>query len=194
MQLKVSNYESTTQWRWELLDDRGNHLGDYQVSLDTAAAEYRGYMDPPAYLRALRDAHGGGRTGDEELLRRLGDWIGQHVFGPLRDKIRDNLSQPATIIHVFVPPEAQDLLFRPFELAHLGTGDKPLVEHGVRFIYQHPDAPANPAPKRKAAVLRVLTVFSLPTDANPLNLRRERHELKKLLLSLARISHHSDDL
>ncbi len=186
MQLRITDYQGVTRWRWKLEDNRGNFIDDYEVSLDAGAEEYAGYENPPAYLRTRRDAHGGGRAGDEELLRRLGDWIGEHVFGRLRDKIRENITQPATIIRVLVPAEAQDLLFRPFELAHLSPGDQPLVEHGVRFIYQHPDAPADPAPKQSGPVLRVLTVFSLPEGANPLNLRRERHELKKLLLSIAR--------
>ncbi len=186
MQLGITDYQGVTRWRWVLQDDAGNFLADHEVDLDTGAQEYQGYDDPPEYLRTYRAAHGGGRTGDDELLRRLGDWIGEQVFGPLRAKFRDNITQPATIIRVLVPPEAQDLLFCPFELAHLETGGRPLVEDGIRFIYQRPDAPANLASKPTGPVLRVLAVFSVPTDVNPLNLRRERHELRKLLLTIAR--------
>jgi hypothetical protein len=188
MQLRITDYHGVSRWRWELQDDAGNFLADHEVNLDVDAQEYQGYDDPPEYLRTFRAAHGGGPAGDEELLRRLGDWIGEQVFGALRAKFRANITQPATIIRVLVPPEAQDLLFCPFELAHLETGGRPLVEHGIRFIYQHPDAPANPAAKHTAPVLRVLAVFSVPTDVNPLNLRRERYELRKLLLTIARIS------
>ncbi len=186
MQLRITDYHGVSRWCWKLQDNADNFLADHEVNLDADAQEYQGYDDPPEYLRTFGAARGDGRTGDEKLLRRLGDWIGDQVFGRLRATFRDNITQPATIIRVLVPPEAQDLLFRPFELAHLETGGRPLVEHGIRFIYQHDDAPANPAPKRTGAVLRVLAVFSVPTDVNPLNLRRERYELRKLLLTIAR--------
>jgi hypothetical protein len=46
-------------------------------------------------------------------------------------------------------------------------------EHGIRFIYQRPDAPANPVPKPTAAVLRVLAIYSVPTDKNPPTPRKQ---------------------
>lgn len=55
-------------------------------------------------------------------------------FGPVATKIGERLDVPATVVRVHVPKEAQTLLHRPFELAHLEG--RPLAEAGVRFIYQ----------------------------------------------------------
>ncbi len=73
MQLRITDYHGVSRWRWKLEDDAGNFLADHEVNPDTDAQEYQGYDDPPEYLRTYRAADGGGRTGDEELLRRPGD-------------------------------------------------------------------------------------------------------------------------
>ncbi len=73
MQLRITDYHDVSRWRWKLQDDDGNFLADHEVNPDTDAQEYQGYDDPPEYLRTYRAADGGGRTGDEELLRRPGD-------------------------------------------------------------------------------------------------------------------------
>ena len=60
------------------------------------------------------------------------------------------------------------------------SGGRPLVEHGIRFIYQRPGAPANPAPKPTAGVLRVLEVFSVLTDDKPPTPRKQLRYLHRL--------------
>jgi tetratricopeptide (TPR) repeat protein len=178
LQLKVTDYQDIHQWRWELCDEHGNFMADHEVRLDKQADEYQGYENLPAYLKRYR-----GAFPENELLNRTGAWMGDQVFAGLRDKLRDNLSPPATVIQVSVPKEAQNLLFRPFELAHLEP-DLPMVNAGIRFIYRQPGA-ALPRPKPSDNLFRVLAVFSLPTNQNPLNLRRERYLLKKKLEELA---------
>lgn len=59
---------------------------------------------------------------------------------------------------------------------------------GLRFVYQL-DGGATPvaaktAKREKEKTLRVLAAFSLPVKLNPLNLRRERYELQRLVREL----------
>lgn len=114
--------------------------------------------------------------------------MGEKVFGAVGDKLLPYEQGPACVVQVRVPPRAQNLLFRPFELAHLGG--RPLAERGFRFIYtvahEAGGKSGSAAPKDggPAETLRVLGVFSLPRDATPLNLRQERHRLQLLVRRL----------
>lgn len=79
---------------------------------------------------------------------------------------------PVTV-RVSLPPELDPVLLWPLELPLAGRGD-------VTFVYGI--APA--AGGAKAAVsgaLRVLAVFSQPTETSVLALRRERYELTRLI-------------
>jgi hypothetical protein len=125
----------------------------------------------------------------EKQLDELGGWIGQQVFGGLREALWQRRALPAVAVHVAVSAAAQELLFRPFELARFATG-KSFREAGLRFVYQL-DGGATPAAAKtaereegKEKTLRVLAAFSLPVKLNPLNLRRERYELQRLVREL----------
>ncbi|HEX9942467.1 MAG TPA: hypothetical protein VGG03_10650 [Thermoanaerobaculia bacterium] len=109
--------------------------------------------------------------------------MGREVFGAIVAKIGEWLDFPATVVRVHVPPEAQALLHRPFELAHLDG--RPLAEAGVRFVYQLAGAAEPREDKPSSDRLRVLAVFSLPHRQSPLNLRRERVELERFLKNLS---------
>lgn len=182
MHLHLREYHFPSQWRWQLDDAAGNFLADHEVRLDERAAEYRGFTDLPGYLTYYGGA-------DEEirphadLLEELGAWLGVQVFGGLRAKLLDQQTFPATPVHVHLPPEAQHLVQAPLELAHLDG--QPLARQGIRFIYRVEAGQHATAAKPADGPLRVLAVFSLPDDASPLNLRRERYQLKQLLDTLA---------
>ena len=84
-------------------------------------------------------------------------------------------------VQVIVPRAAQDLLSRPFELARFADGTS-FREAGIRFVYGlegTADGPVAKEPVEKS--LRILAAFSLPVRANPLNLRRERYGLQRLV-------------
>ena len=49
LQLRVSDYQDINRRRWELSDQRGNFIADHEVSLDSSAFEYRGYLDLPIF-------------------------------------------------------------------------------------------------------------------------------------------------
>ena len=87
-------------------------------------------------------------------------------------------------VQVVVPQAAQDLLFRPFELARFADGTS-FRKAGVRFVYGLEGTAAGAVAKEPVEkALRILAAFSLPVRANPLNLRRERYGLQRLVRDL----------
>jgi hypothetical protein len=182
LRLSVTGYVDPTRWRWELSDSRGRFLADHDVHLDPASREYAGFVDLCAYLAFHQPIYS-----PEVQLADVGEWIGEQVFGGLRDALWQHCSLPAVAVQVSLPQVAQELLLRPFELARFADG-KPFREAGVRFVYQlegAPDATRTKRPVEKA--LRVLAAFSLPGRANPLNLRRERYGLQRLVRELKQV-------
>ncbi|MCP4702396.1 MAG: CHAT domain-containing protein [Gammaproteobacteria bacterium] len=183
MHLHLTDRQSDTRWRWRLDDARGNFLADREVDLGKDDIHYKGLADLQGYLDFY-----GGREEDirphAELLDELGAWLGERLFdGVLGEALLDCLDALGTPVTMVLPPEAQSLIYAPLELAHLDG--EPLARQGIRLIYRISN---DKAPKPKPAdekSLRVLAVFSLPDDANPLNLRRERYELKRLLQTIA---------
>jgi hypothetical protein len=167
LKLEVTDYLDETRWRWVLYDARGAFLGDHDVRLNPAAREYRGWLDLQDYLEFWEPTEP-----VAEQLRRLGDWVGREVFGPLRDALMAEHTPPATPVLVILPPEAEGLVSRPLELARCeGPGGRALVEAGIRFIYPSAAPPAG-APARRARpkaeatdALRLLAAFSLPDQA-----------------------------
>ncbi len=138
LQLTVTDYEDDTSWRWELRDAAGAFLADHEVDLDRGAKKARAFFDLPGYLEAYRAI----RT-PEELLAEAGAWIGEHVLGAVADALGARLEPPATVVRVAVPEEAQGLLRRPLELAHVPVDGRglALAEACVRFVYHRDDAP-----------------------------------------------------
>lgn len=173
-------YGSDTKWRWVLSDPAERYLADHEVALDPNNPVYQSFVDLPGRLRfheRVRPA--------EEVLNELGAWMGEKVFGKVGEKLLEYEQSPACVVQVRVPADAQSLLFRPFELAHLGG--KPLAERGFRLVYtvarEKGQRPGSLAPKEsnQSEPLRILGVFSLPHDATPLNLRQERYRLQEMV-------------
>lgn len=106
---------------------------------------------------------------------------GRTAFRPLRDTLREQLQGTAVVIPIHLNAAAQALVYYPLELAHLDG--QPLAAQGIRFIYRFAPPRGDKAPVKDA--LRVLAVFSLPDGETPLNLRRERYQLKQLLNTIA---------
>ncbi len=178
LRLTLTDYQGPTRWRWVLSDDAGRFLADHEIRLDPTSREYRGFCDLRDYVdyyAPIQDV--------EARLASLGAWVGEQVFGPLRDKLRRACRPPATPVLVTIPKEAEVLLLRPFELACFADGTR-FDRAGVRFVYHLDGAPDRTCPPVTDA-LRILAVFSLPAPANPLNLRRERYGLQRLVRELA---------
>ncbi|WP_295389413.1 CHAT domain-containing protein [uncultured Thiodictyon sp.] len=182
LRLAITDYQDDTHWRWCLSDGAGRFLADHQVQLDPGARESRGLRD----LRDDLDYYTPAYPPDEQL-KDLGVWIGEAIFGGLKDALHQQALKPATPIRVEVPPEARALLHRPFDLARLAGRDGPsLGELGLSLVYCPAGLPdGSRAKDQTGEALRVLACFSLPDNANPLNLRRERYGLKRLVQALA---------
>ncbi|MCE7985852.1 MAG: CHAT domain-containing protein, partial [Caldilinea sp. CFX5] len=179
LHLQVTDYLDPTRWRWVLSDERGHFLADHTVRLDPTSRDYGGFLDLSQYL----DYHTP-IVPPAQQLTALGVWIGEQVFGGLRIALWQRRALPALTVQVNVPAAAHELLLRPFELACFADS-KSFRAAGVRFVYAL-EGMAVAAPDREppAAALRILAAFSLPVAANPLNLRRERYGLQRLVREL----------
>jgi hypothetical protein len=175
LRLEVRGFVDATTWRWVLTDD-GNPVAEHDVALDPREWQYEAFTDLLGYLSwHVAPDH---RADDEaRVVAELGAWIGEQVIGP---SIAGELvaRRPVTV-RVCVPGEARMLAFRPLELAH--ADGRPLAAQDVTLVMEadspSPAGPTDPVGDR----LRVLGLFSLPEGGQPLNLRRERHALVRLI-------------
>ena len=183
--LACEDYQNAQHWRWVLRDGRGNFLADHEVNLDPACSEYDGLID----LRGYLDRHAAPdrwRADHARLLEDFGCWLGANVLGKA---IGDKLRAPGVslTLRVEVPVEAAGLLTIPLELAH--AGGEPLALGGISLVSlvkgegdgTAPETEHEPVGER----LRILALFSLPTQATALALRRERHALTRLISEIA---------
>ncbi len=179
LRLTLTDYLDATRWRWVLSESRGTFLADHVVQLDPTTREYSGFRDLSTYLDYHKPIYP-----PEQQLADLGAWIGEKVFGGLRKALWARRALPAVAVQVVVPQAAQDLLFRPFELARFADGTS-FGKAGVRFVYALEGTAAGAVAKEPVEkALRILAAFSLPVRANPLNLRRERYGLQRLVRDL----------
>ena len=179
LRLTLTDYLDATRWRWVLSDSRGHFLADHVVQLDPTTREYSGFRDLSTYLDYYQPIHSPAKQ-----LEELGTWIGEKVFGGLREALWQRRALPAVAVQVVLPQAAQDLLFRPFELARFADGTS-FGKAGVRFVYALEGTAAGAEAKEPVEkALRILAAFSLPVRANPLNLRRERYGLQRLVRDL----------
>jgi len=179
LRLTLTDYLDPTRWRWVLSDAKGGFLADHPVQLDPSTRECQGFVELTGYLNFYHEAYP-----PERQLEDLGDWIGVQVFGGLRAKLWQQRATPARPVQVIVPQSAQDLLFRPFELARFDNGQT-FRKAGIRFVYQREGVETPAGDKLPAEPkLRILAVFSLPVSQNPLNLRRERYGLQRFVREL----------
>lgn len=172
LKLSIADYRDARHWYCRLLDANGNQLADHEVSLNPTDSEYEGFVDLRSYLRdhAAPDR----RQQDEALLiEQVGAWIGQNVYGPIADKIL--AAGTPTVVRAEIPAapqEASGLLYRPWELGH--ARGRPLALQDVSLVFEIVGESPPVVHQPVEGALRMLAVFSLPTDQDALNLRHER--------------------
>jgi hypothetical protein len=173
LRLEVLDFDGLSRWRWRLTDAAGVFLADHQVELDTTAWQFEAFTDLYRYLRwnaspDHRLAH------EEELVGRVGEWIGKQVLGP----VATAMASAGRPVRLELPSEAALLGYLPWELAVVDG--RTLAQHRVNVIVdQQPRRQRGKADPQER--LRMLAVFSLPEDAGALNLRKERFELAQLV-------------
>lgn len=178
--LEVKDFKDPQHWRWVLKDREGKFLQDFEVGLNPHDPNYLAFMDLHSFLETYSSPD---KWLDDQtkFIKQAGSWIGKEALGRVGERLAE-FSTPVEV-RVIVPPEASGLLYRPWEIALVG--DKPLATSNVRLIFdllgKKPSVKQVPIQDR----LRMLAVFSLPTDISALSLRRERYELMRLVNQLA---------
>ena len=182
LRLEAVNVTGPWRWRWLLTDeDSGVSLADHQVDLDPASDEVARFGSLYGYARwhASPDR----RAADEaRIVAEAGAWAGRVLLG---EAVGTAIADAAPVtVRVVAPAAAAPVLSWPLELAHVNgrplasLGDVPLVYDVV------PDGARRPKDKVSGA-LRVLAVFSQPTQTSVVALRRARYELGRLIRRIA---------
>ncbi|HYP56375.1 MAG TPA: CHAT domain-containing protein [Solirubrobacterales bacterium] len=176
--LEITDFQDDAHWAWRLLDEAGNFVADQDVSLDRSAAEYRGYLDLHGYVRW--NASPVSPIADEvTTVRRVAKWVRAQAWGRVGDEILAAAQLEPVTVHVKTPPTAKVLLFRPFELGLVLDDGPGGLDVSLVFDVGE-DSGARPEPGT-TDLLRMLAIFSMPTDKAALDVRRERHELRRLV-------------
>jgi tetratricopeptide (TPR) repeat protein len=178
--LEIKEFKDPQHWRWVLNDNRGKFLQDFPVAINIKDSNYQAFLDLDRYLKANSSPDKSLEI-QTKLIRQVGTWVGKEVLG----RVGEEIAKYATsiTIKVVVPSEASELLYLPWEM--VVAGDKPLAMRNVSLVFEipGPKPTVNPVPMQDR--LRMLAVFSLPTDQATLSLRRERYELMWLINQLA---------
>jgi len=180
LSLQMVDVADGFHWRWLLTEEAtGQPLANHTVDLDPSSAEAVAFADLYQHLRwnAVPDRR---VTSETELVAQVGTWIGREVLGVhVGRAIVD--AAPVTV-RVWVPPEAEFMLFSPLELAYVdGVSLAARGEVSLAFELGGTASVKGPVADR----LRMLAVFSLPTGTSALALRRERYALSRLIRRIA---------
>jgi len=177
--LRMEDFAGPNNWRWVLSDQKGMFIADYQVQLNSSEPEYAALWNLHLYLNrhAIPDQR---RASEVRLIERVGEWISQRLLGATAPNL---LKLAPTSIRVVLPAAASLLFSIPLEITRVNG--KSLVEQGVSFVYELDGEEAETNKQPIGTKLRMLAVFSLPTDASALALRRERYELKRQIARIA---------
>jgi hypothetical protein len=185
LRLEVAEFQDADRWRWLLTDPDGRFLADHPVALDHRDPEYVAFADLAGFLR--RQAVPDRRLASEaELVARVGGWIGRRVLGEAVGRAMVEASP--VVVRVVVPKTADFLLYRPLELAHVQADDgqsRPLAVQDVSLIFEVEAETPAVAKQPVGEQLRMLAVFSLPSEGTALALRRERYQLVQLVRRVA---------
>jgi hypothetical protein len=177
--LQARDVADKDTWRWLLTDsDSGAFVADYQVVLKPTTAEYQAFTDLLDYLKWNADP-GRRATSEALLLNRLGDWLGTNLLGAVGQAM---MHRAPAAVRVIYPANLRFLLHRPLALARVDG--IPLAEH-VSLIFDTSEYTRQPPKSPVAERPRMLAVFGLPTDASAVPLRRERHELSRVVRDIS---------
>ena len=178
--LEAIEFKDSQHWRWVLRDGFGNYIQDHEIQLDPKDTKYWALIDLESYL----DYHSAPDKWVEDqtkLIEDIGTWISENILGPIADKLGSYV-RPITV-QVKVPPEASALLQMPLDIAIIKG--KTLAKRNVSLVFELVGRTFSGEPQGIEDKLRMLAIFSLPTDVSLLALRRERYELLKKINTIA---------
>jgi tetratricopeptide (TPR) repeat protein len=169
-------------WRWVLSDEEtGAPLASHVVDLDPGSEEVAAFRDLYGFVR-WRVAPYRRLIDQMKIVGTAGAWAGRALLGP--DIGAAIVAEAPATVRVAVPAPLGHVLMWPLELAH--ADGRPLAARGdVPLVY---DIVPGRAARRKNQVgdtLRMLAVFSQPTQTSVLALRQERYALTQLIRRIA---------
>jgi hypothetical protein len=192
--LQAVDVTGPLSWRWLLSDEDSNvPLADHPVALEADPGVAR-FADLYGYVRHYAVPDRRVEDGDR-FIAEAGAWAGTVLLGESlgRAIVSAAASYGPVTVRVAADQRVEQVLLWPLELAHVDG--KPLAERDdVSFVYDFSASPSGsasvPASGRgKAPVdgrLRILAVFSQPTETSVLALRKERYALVRLIRQLGR--------
>jgi hypothetical protein len=180
--LTAEGFDGHDRWHWRLTDPQGRFLADHAVALDRSHWQYRAFIDLAGWVQAHTAPD---RRFEEEagIVEALGAWVGEQVLGSVGAAIVEHGTPVTVQVQVPDTEAGRALLYRPLELAHVDG--EPLALQDVSLVLLPPGEPARVSHRGTDQALRVLAVFSLPRGQAALNLRQERHGLKRLVADIA---------
>jgi tetratricopeptide (TPR) repeat protein len=179
LKLKLTSFTDTANWAWQLSDDRGVFVADHVVALDQESPEYRAFIDLYRVVRWKEAA-----ISEAALVKRVSDWIRHKVWGPVGDAIVARAAQEPVTVHLSLSPAAGSLLFLPLEIGLRMDPSPGAMEIGLVSDVEEEGESRSKRPIGDR--LRMLGIFSMPIDQTALNVRREHHELRRLVHRVAR--------
>jgi hypothetical protein len=179
-QLSVPEYQGPASWRFSLASDTGE-VSDHQVNLDTADWRYQAMLDLPGYV-AANSADGANFDAADRLVEAVGDWIGEHVLGPLGPIL---VAHKPAVVTLRISGSADRLARLPLESARVAAKSLPM--HNLTLVTEIGSPDEYPAQATDSAQdrLRILTVFQSGDDDTGLNQRGERHALEGMVKNIA---------
>ncbi len=181
LELRAVDVDGRDRWRWLLVEEAtGKPLADHPVVVD-GSTEASAFTDLYRFLRW--NVEPDRRVASEAAwVDRVGTWAGRELLGQCLGRLL--VDRAPVTVRVVLPAGAEQLAFWPWELAH--AGGVPLARQQVSLVFDVAGPSAGGPGKRPVAgALRMLAVFSLPTEQSALGLRRERYALTRLVRRLA---------
>ena len=183
-ELLLETDAKTEAARLRLLDRNGVQVGAHQVRFgEHPPSLWEGLFDTREHVRRYE-----GSTGTaEEILERLGVFLGDSVLGPeITGALAQGVQHRTLLVHL--PETGRDPMAAafarlPWEIARPAPGEKPLFERNLVVRAVTDDMGSGPwtvpAPTPDETV-RVLLVFSEAPGSRPLAMRLEREGLLDL--------------
>ncbi len=191
LRLEVAEFVDQSCWSWRLTDEGGEFIAAHRVLLDPSAAEYEGFVDLYRFVRWHADPERR-RESEQALVGNVARWIADHVWGAVGEEIARHAMSAPVVVHILLSKTTEVLMFRPLELGIVDG--RSLTSPEVSLVFELEDQAKVTGKRPISQPLRMLALFSVPTDRAALNARRERHELQAMVGRLERTDGYSIEL